>query len=111
MRFQEKLHEYSKEEIWNEYLTFLGINNLEVSKKDRLVASEATTNNEVINLNLMSFLVPRQKAAKQFNELFGTNISVRVRSDLTNTIKRMESIVNDFTPTETEGEVIENDSK
>ena len=25
MRFQEKLHEYSKEEIWNEYCSFLNI--------------------------------------------------------------------------------------
>lgn len=89
-----------KKEIWNEYLTFLGINNLEVSKKERLVASEATTNNEVINLNLMSFLVPRQKAAKQFNELFGLTgdkeVSVRVRSDLFNIIKEQESIITDY---------------
>ena len=95
----DKIMAYKKE-IWNEYLTFLGINNLEVSKKERLVASEATTNNEVINLNLMSFLVPRQKAAKQFNELFGLTgdkeVSVRVRSDLFNIIKEQESIVTDY---------------
>lgn len=95
----DKIMAYKKE-IWNEYLTFLGINNLEVSKKERLVASEATTNNEVINLNLMSFLVPRQKAAKQFNELFGLTgdkeVSVRVRSDLFNIIKEQESIISDY---------------
>lgn len=95
----DKIMAYKKE-IWNEYLTFLGINNLEVSKKERLVASEATTNNEVINLNLMSFLVPRQKAAKQFNELFGLTgdkeVSVRVRSDLFNIIKEQESIITDY---------------
>ena len=95
----DKIMAYKKE-IWNEYLTFLGINNLEVSKKERLVASEATTNNEVINLNLMSFLVPRQKAAKQFNELFGLSgdkeVSVRVRSDLFNIIKEQESIISDY---------------
>lgn len=99
----DKIMAYKKE-IWNEYLTFLGINNLEVSKKERLVASEATTNNEVINLNLMSFLVPRQKAAKQFNELFGLTgdkeVSVRVRSDLFNIIKEQESIITDY---DTEG--------
>ena len=95
----DKIMAYKKE-IWNEYLTFLGINNLEVSKTERLVASEATTNNEVINLNLMSFLVPRQKAAKQFNELFGLTgdkeVSVRVRSDLFNIIKEQESIITDY---------------
>ena len=105
----DKLQDYKKG-IWNELLTFLGINNLN-EKKERMVTEETNQNNEVINLNLQSFLIPRKKACEQFNELFGTNISIRVRSDLTNTIKRMESIVNDFTPTETEGEVIENDSK
>lgn len=96
----DKIMTYKKE-IWNEYLTFLGINNLDVAKKERLVKSEATTNNEVTNLNLMSFLVPRQKAAKQFNELFGLTgtdkeVSVRVRSDLYNIIKEQESIVSDY---------------
>ena len=105
----DKLQDYKKG-IWNELLTFLGINNLN-EKKERMVTEETNQNNEVINLNLQSFLIPRKKACEQFNELFGTNISIRVRSDLSNTIKRMESIVNDFTPTENEGEVIENDSK
>ena len=100
-----------KKEIWNDFLTYMGINNINIEKAERLIKDEANQNNEVINLNLQSFLIPRKKACEQFNELFGTNISIRVRSDLTNTIKRMESIVNDFTPTETEGEVIENDSK
>ena len=105
----DKLQDYKKG-IWNELLTFLGINNLN-EKKERMVTEETNQNNEVINLNLQSFLIPRKKACEQFNELFGSHISIRVRSDLSNTIKRMESIVNDFTPTETEGEVIENDSK
>lgn len=95
----DKVMEYKKN-IWNEYLTYLGINNLEVEKKERLVASEATTNNEVTNLNLMSFLAPRQHAAKQFNQLFGLSgeneVSVRVRSDLYNIIKSEESIIKDY---------------
>lgn len=90
----DKLQEYKKG-IWNELLTFLGINNLN-EKKERMVTDETNQNNEVINLNLQSFLIPRKKACEQFNELFGENISVRVRSDLQNTIKRMESIVTDY---------------
>ena len=101
----DKLQDYKKG-IWNELLTFLGINNLN-EKKERMVTEETNQNNEVINLNLQSFLIPRKKACEQFNELFGTNISVRVRSDLTNTIKRMESIVADFTPQDREE--VEND--
>lgn len=90
-----------KKEIWNEALTFLGINNIMVDKKERLITDEANSNNELINFNLQSFLSPRQEACRQFNEKFnltGTDkeISVRVRSDLHNIIKNAESVVNDY---------------
>lgn len=96
----DKVTEYKKE-IWNEALTFLGINNMAVNKKERLVTDEANYNNELTNLNLQSFLIPRQEAAKQFNDLFGLTgtdkeISVRVRSDLYNIIKQEDSIVKDY---------------
>lgn len=96
----DKVMDYKKE-IWNEALTFLGINNIMVDKKERLITDEANSNNEVINLNLQSYLAPRQFACKQFNEKFGLTgtdkeISVRVRSDLHNIIKNAESIVNDY---------------
>lgn len=94
----EKIMEY-KRLIWNEFLTFLGVNNLE-KKKERLIADESEQNNEVINFNLQSFLVPRQQAAKEFNEKYGLSgdkeIRVRVRSDLYNIIKQANSIVNDY---------------
>lgn len=90
-----------KKEIWNEALTFLGINSLQTEKKERLITDEASSNNELINLNLQSFLIPRQEACKQFNELFGLTgtdkeISVRVRSDLFNIIKQEDSVINDY---------------
>ena len=72
-----------------------------VDKKERLITDEANSNNELINLNLQSYLVPRQEACRQFNEKFGftgtdKEISVRVRSDLHNIIKNAQSIVQDF---------------
>lgn len=96
----DKLTDYKKE-IWNEALTFLGINNIMVDKKERLITDEANSNNELINLNLQSYLAPRQIACDQFNEKFnlkGTDkeISVRVRSDLHNIIKNAQSTVNDY---------------
>lgn len=96
----DKVMEYKKE-IWNELLTFLGINNLMLEKKERLVSDEANSNNELINMNLQSFLIPRQEACKKFNELFGLTgtdkeISVRVRSDLYNTIKKELSTTTDL---------------
>ena len=96
----DKIIDYKKE-IWNEALTFLGINNIMVDKKERSITDEANSNNELINLNLQSYLAPRQEACRQFNEKFGftgtdKEISVRVRSDLHNIIKNAQSIVQDF---------------
>lgn len=96
----DKVTDYKKE-IWNEALTFLGINNLMIEKKQRMITDEASSNNELINLNLMSFLAPRQEACRKFNELFGLTgtdkeISVRVRSDLHNVIKNMMSTVSEY---------------
>ena len=90
----DKLMDYKKQ-VFNEALEFLGINYLS-EKKERLITNEINSNNELINLNLQSYLVPRQKAAEQFNKLFGTNVEVKVRSDLYNILKEQESIVSDY---------------
>lgn len=95
----DKVMEYKKE-IWNEALTFLGINNINVEKRERLVKEEANANNELVNLNLQNRLLVRKEACKQFNELFNLTdsnaIDVRVRSDLTNAIKTYDSVASDY---------------
>lgn len=96
----DKLQDYKKE-IFNEALTFLGINNVYIQKAERLITDEANSNNELINLNLQASLAPRKEACRQFNELFGLTgtdkeIDVRVRSDLHNIIKNAQSIVSDY---------------
>ena len=99
-----------KKEIMNEALTVLGINNLS-EKRERLISDETNTNNEVINMNLMSYLAPRQQACKEFNEKYGftgdKEITVKIRSDLDNIIKRAMSIVVD----EYADKVVENEAK
>ena len=107
----DKLMDYKKE-VWNDALTFLGINNIMIDKKERLITDEANSNNELINLNLQSYLASRKLACKQFNEKFGftgtdKEIDVRVRSDLHNIIKNAQSIVQDFK----EISDLENDTK
>ena len=82
-------------------LHFYGINNLQTEKKERLITDEASSNNELINLNLQSFLIPRQKACDEFNEKFGLKgtdkeVKVKVRSDLHNLIKNAQSVVSDM---------------
>lgn len=86
-------------DIWNDFLTFLGINNLD-EKKERLISLEAGGNNELVNMNMESYLTPRKQACKEFNEKFGLTgekaIDVKLRSDLYNILKENESIVSDY---------------
>lgn len=93
----DKLTDY-KNAIFNEALTFLGVNSV-FEKRERLVTDETQSNNELINLNLMSYLAPRKKACEQFNEKYGLTgdkaIDVKVRSDLDNIIKRSASVILD----------------
>ena len=96
----DKISDYKKE-IWNEALTYLGIQNISRDKKERLTENESNENNELVNLNLFAMLEPRREACRKFNEKFGLTgtdkeISVRVRSDLYNIIKQEESLISDY---------------
>ncbi len=88
-----------KREIWNEFLTFMGIQNLS-EKRERLITGEVDSNNELLNLNLQALLIPRKEACRQFNEKYGLSgekaIDVKVRSDLYNIVKQYESITRDY---------------
>lgn len=90
----DKLTDY-KREIWNEALTFLGISNMD-SKRERMIVSESDSKNELINLNLQSYLITRKKACEEFNKVFGTNIDVVVRSDLHNLVKEIDNSFGEF---------------
>lgn len=88
-----------KREIWNEFLTFMGISNLS-EKRERMISNEIDSNNELVNLNLQALLIPRKEACKQFNEKYGLMgdkaIDVKVRSDLYNIVKQFESVTDDY---------------
>lgn len=91
----DKLQEY-RQKIWNEALTFLGVNNLN-EKKERQINAETNVNNEAIGYNLQAMLSPRQRACRYFNEKYGftgtdKEISVKIRADLYNVIKLNESV-------------------
>ena len=89
----DKLTDY-KRGIWNEFLTFVGVDNIS-EKRERMISAETMSNNECVNLNMMASLKTREKAAKEFNQKYGKNIEVKLRSDVYNIIKSTESIVMD----------------
>lgn len=99
-----------KREIWNEFLTFMGISNLS-EKRERMISNEVDSNNELVNLNLQALLVPRKEACKQFNEKYGLMgekaIDVKVRSDLYNLVKQFESVTENYREDKRNEELIE----
>lgn len=65
--------------IENELLTFLGVNNVNVEKKERLITDEAEANDELIQSFCDLQLSARQKACEEINKLYELNISVKLR--------------------------------
>ena len=99
-----------KREIWNEFLTFMGISNLS-EKRERMITNEIDSNNELVNLNLQALLIPRKEACKQFNEKYGLMgekaIDVKVRSDLYNIVKQFESVTDAYREQTRQEEIVE----
>lgn len=68
-----------KQDLKNELLTYLGINNNNNIKKERMIVDEVNANNEYTSINLDLMYDLREKACKEINEKFGLNISVKKR--------------------------------
>lgn len=81
-----------KHAIWNECMTFLGINNANQDKRERLVDDEVQANNEQVDASVNLMLKARQQACEQINELFNLNISVEIRTDLKPTLDGVEEV-------------------
>lgn len=70
-----------KTQIWNEALTYLGISNINIQKKERLITDEVTRNQGGTIASRYSRLQARREAVDKINAMFGTNIRVGYRED------------------------------
>lgn len=70
-----------KVQYWNEALTYLGISNLNVQKKERLVADEVVRSQGGTIASRYSRLEARREACRKINAMFGLNMDVDYRED------------------------------
>lgn len=71
-----------KTEIWNEALTHLGISNVNINKKERLITNEVSRTQGGTIASRYSRLDSRQEAAEKINNMFGHDIEVDYRDEL-----------------------------
>lgn len=76
----DKLYQL-KTQIWNEALTYLGISNMNITKKERLITDEVTRNQGGTIASRYSRLQARREACKKINEMFGLDIWCDYRED------------------------------
>lgn len=71
-----------KRQVYQEALTFLGIEANTSEKAERQVTEELTANMGETESMRQSPLASRKQFCKEFNKIYGTNIDVKFRSDL-----------------------------
>lgn len=81
-----------KRQIFNEALTFLGIENNSNEKAERMVTNESLSNMGAIEAQRNNRLNARKQACDQINRMFGLNIDVAFRNPLSSEVIREEML-------------------
>ena len=89
-----------KHAVWNECMTFLGVNNANMDKRERLVDDEVQANNEQVQACEDVMLKARERACELINKMFGLNIKVSRRNLSKTEIDTLEDIEKDANESE-----------
>ena len=71
-----------KHQIWNEALTYLGVENTNTDKKERLITHEVMSNMGDVEAQRFTRLNSRKQFCEEVNEMFGLNIGCDFRSGM-----------------------------
>lgn len=91
--------ELHKHEIWNECLTYLGIDNANTDKKERLITDEVESNNEIIKYYLNCFYKTRKKACEEINKKFFNGeekIKIRLNNEILDILDYKEEDITEY---------------
>lgn len=69
-----------KHQLWNEALTYLGIENVNTDKKERLISDEVVNNMGDVEAERFTRLNARKQACDEINRLFGLDVKVDFRT-------------------------------
>lgn len=92
----DKLENY-KHELQNDCMTFLGINNANTQKRERLITDEVNSNNDLINYYLNCFYKTRKQACDLINKKYGLEIKLVLNKEM---IELLNITKNDIINTE-----------
>lgn len=70
-----------KTELWNEFLTKIGVSNVNIAKKERLISDEVMRQSGGTIASRYTRLDMRKKACDQINKMFNLNIEVDYKQD------------------------------
>lgn len=90
----DKLYQL-KTQIWNEALTYLGISNVSVEKKERLISDEVNRTQGGTIASRYSRLQARREACEQINRMFDLDIWCDYREDFVPEVTELSGGVDD----------------
>ena len=103
----DKLEDH-KHEIWNEALTYLGIDNANTDKKERLITSEVESNDELINYYLNCFYKTRKEACDRINKKYNLNIELSLNKEILDLLNLDENSIINYEEGEEDGKIYDN---
>ena len=83
-----------KHELWNEALTYLGIDNANTDKKERLITNEVESNEQLVTYYLNCWYKTRKKACDEINKKFFNNenkIEIVLNKDVMDLLNKTEN--------------------
>ena len=84
-----------KTQIWNEWLTYLGISNINIQNRERMIKDEVTRNQGGTVASRYSRLESRREACKKINDMFGLDIRCDFREDFQSLDNTNDTIAGD----------------